>query len=307
MILTVTLNFGLDVTYHVDAIRYGETVRVPEVARRAGGKGVNSARVLHALGRETVVTGFSGGFNAMAARAELEQAGIPDATVPIQDESRMTLIIVDADGAATGFSELGPRISSHDWEAMLARVRELLGAAEAVVIAGSVPPGVPNDGCAQLIACAAEAGVPAVLDTDGEHLRRALAAKPAVVKINRAELFGVVEGDDVVGAAAQLCRAGAGTVVVSEGADGLVSVHDGTVLRAAPPRALSGNPTGAGDAASAALAAALVDGVAWPDALADATALSAAAVVAPQAGSFDERVYRELKAQIASREVGAVE
>jgi tagatose 6-phosphate kinase len=93
--------------------------------------------------------------------------------------------------------------------------------------------------------------------------------------------------------------------VISEGAEGLVCVHDGTVLRAAPPRALSGNPTGAGDAASAALAIALVDGVGWSDALADATALSASAVVTPLAGSFDERVYRDLRAQIATQRVAA--
>jgi tagatose 6-phosphate kinase len=305
VILTVTLNFGLDVTYHVEAIRHGETVRVPEVARRAGGKGVNCARVLHALGRDTVVTGFAGGFNGMAARAELEEARIPDATVPIDAESRLTLMVVDADGAATGFSELGPQVSASHWQAQLGRIRELLSDAEAVVIAGSVPPGVPSDGCGQVVALAAEAGVPALVDVDGEHLLGALGPGPDVVKINRAELFGVVDADDVVSGAVKLCHSGARTVVISEGAEGLVCVHDGAVLRAAPPRALSGNPTGAGDAASAALAIALVDGVGWSDALADAAALSAAAVVTPLAGSFDGRVYRDLRAQIATRRVAA--
>jgi tagatose 6-phosphate kinase len=305
VILTVTLNFGLDVTYHVEAIRHGETVRVPEVARRAGGKGVNCARVLNALGRDTVVTGFAGGFNGMAARAELEEARIPDATVPIDAESRLTLMVVDADGAATGFSELGPQVSASHWQAQLGRIRELLSHAEAVVIAGSVPPGVPSDGCGEVVALAAEAAVPALVDVDGEHLLGALGPGPDVVKINRAELFGVVDADDVVSGAAKLCQAGARTVVISEGAEGLVCVHDGTVLRAAPPRALSGNPTGAGDAASAALAIALVDGVGWSDALADATALSASAVVTPLAGSFDERVYRDLRAQIATQRVAA--
>jgi tagatose 6-phosphate kinase len=42
----------------------------------------------------------------------------------------------------------------------------------------------------------------------------------------------------------------------------------------------------------AALTAGLVSGRSWPERLADAVALSAAAVSAPLAGSFDEQTYR---------------
>ena len=66
MILTVTLNMALDVTYHVERFERGHTTRVGEVARRAGGKGVNVARVLHELGHEVVVTGLAGGFTGEA-------------------------------------------------------------------------------------------------------------------------------------------------------------------------------------------------------------------------------------------------
>ncbi len=96
---------------------------------------------------------------------------------------------------------------------------------------------------------------------------------------------------------------GAGAVVISSGPDGLLGVFDGGACRAAPPERLRGNPTGAGDAASAALVVGLVDAVPWPERLADAAALSAAAVCAPLAGSFDDRVYRRLRQELVAEEV----
>jgi tagatose 6-phosphate kinase len=101
-----------------------------------------------------------------------------------------------------------------------------------------------------------------------------------------------------------LRRRGARAVVVSAGAEGMTAVLDGAVLHAAPPRALTGNPTGAGDAASAALIAGLLDATPWPQRLADATALSAAAVCAPLAGHFDFAVYHRLRDEIEWRELG---
>ncbi len=61
MILTVTLNTALDVTYTVDALVPHGSHRVGEVTERPGGKGLNVARVLGALGHDAVVTGFVGG------------------------------------------------------------------------------------------------------------------------------------------------------------------------------------------------------------------------------------------------------
>jgi tagatose 6-phosphate kinase len=73
--------------------------------------------------------------------------------------------------------------------------------------------------------------------------------------------------------------------VVSAGADGLVGVTaTGEVVRARLDDPLAGNPTGAGDAAVAALAAGLASGRPVRDTLADAVAWSAAAVLHPVAG-----------------------
>lgn len=300
VILTVTFNLALDVTYHVSGFRPGSATRVEDVARRAGGKGVNVARVLHQLGHQVVVSGMAGGFHGRAARADLEALGVRDELVEIEAESRLTVVVVDRQGSATGFWEPGPVVSAEEWKAARAHISELMESVSVLVLAGSLPHGVPADGYAQLIAAAGQAGVPALLDAEGEALKLGVAAHPAVVKINASELSGATGEHDLTTGARALQDAGARVVVVTAGPAGLTCFTDQEVLRAAPPRELTGNPTGAGDAASAALAVGLRDAVAWDVTLADAAALSAATVCAPLAGSFDPAAYRRLRATIRS-------
>src|SRR5688572_21175364 len=88
MILTVTLNLALDLTYRVPRVEWHGANRVSAVAQRAGGKGVNVARVLSALGVESMVTGLAGGPTGDAVRADLAAADLVDATVPIAGETR---------------------------------------------------------------------------------------------------------------------------------------------------------------------------------------------------------------------------
>jgi tagatose 6-phosphate kinase len=299
MIVTVTLNLALDVTYTVGEVEWHAANRVRAVAERAGGKGVNVARVLAALGQATLVCGFAGGPTGTAIAEELAAARLDAVLTPIAGHSRRTVAVVDASaGDATGFWEPGPSVSGDEWRDFLRAYDGVLAGARAVVLSGSLPPGAPADAYAQLCRRAAEAGVPAVLDADGDALRAGLAGRPAVIKPNRDELARVAGGRDTVAAAEELRAAGAGSVVVSRGPDGMLAVTPEGVWQAVPAERLSGNPTGAGDAAVAALAAGLVGDRTWPERLADAVALSAAAVGAPLAGSFDEELYRRNLARV---------
>jgi tagatose 6-phosphate kinase len=296
VIVTVTLNLALDVTYTVPEVRVHAANRVSAVAERAGGKGVNVARVLQGLGLECLVCGFAGGRTGDAVRAELGAAGLSCALTAIAGESRRTLAVVDEErGDATGFWEPGPEVTGAEWRAFLDAYDALVSDADAVVLCGSLPPGVPADAYAVLGRRARDAAVPAVLDADGDALRRGLAGGPELVKPNRAELARVAGGGDLIAGAEALRAAGAGAVVVSDGHEGLTAVAPGGRWRASPPKRVHGNPTGAGDAAVAALTAGLVQGLPWPERLADAVALSAAAVGSPLAGDFDSELYRRYR------------
>lgn len=293
MILTVTLNAALDVTYWVDGLRAHASNRVRSTATRAGGKGVNVARVLHALGHDVLVTGFAGGPSGELIRGELQSAGVPEAMVAVDGDARRTVTVVDED--ATVLLEPGPSIRLDEWRAFQVHYRELLPPAQAVVLSGSLPPGLPADAYATLGELAAEAAVPVVLDADGEALLCGLEGCPAIVKPNAAELAAVAPGELLHGAA-ELRKRGAEAVVVSSGPAGLWALTGAAESWAAtPPERMEGNPTGAGDAVVAALAAGLVSGARWKERLADAVALSAAAVRAPLAGEFDDHTYRRLR------------
>ncbi|MCX4750406.1 1-phosphofructokinase family hexose kinase [Kitasatospora sp. NBC_01287] len=300
MILTVTLNAALDVTYLVDALVPHASHRVETAHERAGGKGVNVARVLAALGQPTTVTGLAGGPTGALLRGELRAAGLTDELVPIAGDSRRTVTVVSrADGDATVFNQSGPSVTPAEWAAFTTHYARLLGDASVVVLSGSLPPGLPPDAYGRLVTLAAEAGAATVLDTSGPPLLSALAAGPDVVKPNAAELTAVTGRQDIAGAAAELRSMGARAVVASDGPNGLYAVTAHGSWRATPPERLSGNPTGAGDACVAALAAGLATGAPWPELLREAVALSAAAVPCPMAGDFDAATYRRFRTAIS--------
>ncbi|MDQ4006912.1 MAG: hexose kinase [Actinomycetota bacterium] len=288
VILTVTLNAALDVTYRVDALRPHATHRVRDVHAVAGGKGVNVARVLAASGEDVMVTGLTGGVTGDRIRADLDDAGLPQAMVQIGGESRRTLAVHGTDdGDATLFNEPGPLVQDDEWASFRDSFADLAAAAEVVVLSGSLAPGLPPDAYASLVGLAAEHGATTVVDASGAALRAAVEAGAAVVKPNAAELAEVTGLDDPFAAVACLRDTGAGAVVASLGPDGVLALAGDGYLSARPPARVDGNPTGAGDACTAALARGLARGDAWPTMLAEAVALSAAAVTMPRAGEVD--------------------
>lgn len=300
-VLTITLNPALDITYQVEQLVPDATHRVGQVHLRAGGKGVNVARVARGLGADAVVGGLVGGPTGDQIRAGLAADGLAADLVPVEGDSRRTVTVVSgADGAATTFNEPGPVISAGEWAAFRTRYAMLVAAAGTVVLSGSLPPGVPVDGYAQLIRAARDGGCRTVLDTSGAPLSAALAARPDVVKPNAAELAAATGLDDVLAGAERLRDRGADAVVASCGPAGLVALTPAGRWRVAPGRPVHGNPTGAGDACVAVLTAGLASGLGWRRALCDAVAASAAAVAAPVAGELDPDTYRRLRDEVHS-------
>lgn len=302
MILTVTLNAALDITYKVPALTPHASHRVTEVIERPGGKGLNVARVLAALGHDVTVTGFAGGDTGRVLHDRLtREPRLTDALVPVEGATRRTLAVVDAaSGDTTQLNEPGPAVSPAEWSAFQESYEELLReGATAVALCGSLPPGVPVGAYATLVRAARAAHVPVLLDTSGEALRRGVAARPDIVKPNADELAELTGSHEPAQATRDARRRGAHAVVASLGAAGLRAVTPEGTWQAAPPTRVRGNPTGAGDSAVAGLLSALVEGLPWPERLARAVALSAATVESPVAGEFVPSTYEDLLARVA--------
>lgn len=302
MILTVTPNPAEDLTWHLAELRPGETLRVPAGVSRAGGKGLNVARVLAAEGHEVLALTTAGGAAGARLADDLERSGIPHRLVPVAGETRRSLALVDeSSGETTILNEHGAPLADAETGALLAEAARLGRRADVVVVSGSLPPGLGPDELAGLVAELVAAGAPVIVDTSGPGLLASARAGATVLKPNRDELAEVTGHDDPVAGGRALLEAGARLVLVSLGTEGLLVLShadrsDG--VRARLPQPLRGNATGAGDAAVAAIAAAVAatpslvhdagpEGVAARAALARrATAWSASAVLMPVAGAL---------------------
>ncbi|MFI0512476.1 1-phosphofructokinase family hexose kinase [Streptomyces sp. WSLK1-5] len=300
MILTVTLNTALDITYRVRSLRPHTSHRVTEAVERPGGKGVNVARVLAALGHEVTVTGFAGGATGRTVQERLTAVpGLVDALVPVTGATRRTIAVVDeVRGETTQFNEPGPTVTPAEWTAFQEAYEDLVPSVSAVALCGSLPPGVPVGAYAGLVRTAKAAGVPVLLDTSGEALRRGVAARPDILKPNSEELAELTGSHEPLRASRDARRRGARAVVASLGAQGLLASTPEGRWRATPPAPVSGNPTGAGDSAVAGLLSALAEQLPWPARLSRAIALSAATVLSPVAGEFDRAAYEDLLGRV---------
>lgn len=292
MIVTLTPNPALDLTFHLDELELGAAQRVPPAQMRAGGKGINVARVLHEQGVETLAVAPVGGVTGTALASDLDGAGIPHALLPVAATTRTTVAIATPD-QTTNLNSAGLPLTGAEWDALLELVSARLAQAPAdervLVCSGSLPQEAPADLMSRVVRTAHELGARCLVDTSGPHLLAAADAGADVLKPNHHELLAVVDqpDGDVPAAARTLARRSGGVVYASLGADGLLRVpHQGPAMQARLGRALQGNTTGAGDAAVAAIAAGLATDGDPAEVLRTATAWSAAAVRHPLAGSI---------------------
>lgn len=299
MILTVTPNPALDLTWRIDRLTEGGTHRADAGVARAGGKGLNVARVAHAEGAEVLAVTTAGGRVGEEFTAELQASGVLHVLVPVAADTRRSIAVVDETlGDTTIINERGVNPTDEEWAAVLAEVVERLPSASVLVVSGSVPPGAPEPLIPMLIAVGRDAGVPVIVDTSGPALLRAADAGATVLKPNAAELAEATGIADPVEGARSLIARGTELVLLSLGADGMLAVTASDLVHARLDDPLAGNPTGAGDAGVAACAVLYADGVRDPEPLLRrATAWSAAAVLTPLAGDISPR-WTELEQQL---------
>ncbi|MDT0157701.1 PfkB family carbohydrate kinase [Microbacterium sp. ARD32] len=140
MIVTVTPNPALDLTWHVAALQVGGTHRADAGQARAGGKGLNVARVAHAQGAAALAVTTSGGATGAEFAAELAAAGVPHTLVPVAAGTRRSIALVDeALGDTTIVNEYGTAPSAHEWTALTDAVTAVLAGERRDVLGADTP------------------------------------------------------------------------------------------------------------------------------------------------------------------------
>jgi 1-phosphofructokinase len=291
-IVTVTPNPSLDRTIELSGeLQRGAVQRAVRADARPGGKGVNVSRVVAASGGDTLaVLPGDPGDPVVTGLATL---GIPTSALPIGAPIRSNVTVTEPTGTTTKLNEPGPSLAAVA-DALTARVAD--GAVDAawVVLAGSLPPGLPDDTLATLAAAvrARDPRARIAVDSSGVPFTALVASGVPVdlVKPNAEELAEVVGGDPAeyeadaaltAAAATRLQDRGIASVLVTLGGAGAVLVTPDGAWSAAAPRIDARSTVGAGDSALAGYLLAEVRGATPPERLAQAVAAGAAAASLP--------------------------
>jgi 1-phosphofructokinase family hexose kinase len=188
MIITVTLNAALDKTLEVPSFTPGRRHRTVDQTTMAGGKGVNVARAIKALGQPVIATGLAGGATGTRIVDSLGSEAILNGFVRIQEESRTNTAVLDpTTGLQTEINERGPAVSATELALFHEKLLYLAKGASICVFSGSLPRAVDPDIYAGLIREVRRLGVLTIVDTEGEPLRLAMRAEPDLVSPNELE------------------------------------------------------------------------------------------------------------------------
>lgn len=260
---------ALQRTLTLASFKTGTVNRVHRVTESVGGKAANAARVLKTLGADPLLFTFAGGNNRTSVERLLDAEGIAYRFVRTTAPVRLSqTLLTDGAGDFTELVEEGPALQPGDWERFLARFRETLTSdIAAAVVSGTVPPHAPADIYARMLTAANDT-IPVILDTSGKALATALPMRPALVKINAAELLmttgtgrGGRAGKTAIEAAAHLLmEGGAAAVGITRGGEDAWLVTPQRTRRFLIPRVAVVSTLGCGDAVNAGIAFALLQG-----------------------------------------------
>ncbi|HKT83644.1 MAG TPA: PfkB family carbohydrate kinase, partial [Solirubrobacterales bacterium] len=206
----------------------------------------------------------------------------------------------------TEINERGPAVSAEEVERFVSRLSYLADGAKLCVLAGTLPPGAGDDLYARLVKDLTAAGVPVVLDVEGEAMLAGLRAGAAIVTPNEREAEELVgqefaDRDDLVHGLGELVRLGAVEAAITR-PDGCVAVvGEGSErrfleVRTEPLEAVS--TVGSGDAFLAGYVAARYDGRPSDECLAYGVACGAESTQHFGAGTVDRNQVERLLGEV---------
>jgi len=316
MIYTITLNTAVDLTLDVAAFTENSVVEASSVTTLPSGKGINVARVLRSLGDRVTAIGLVGQFSR-GLFSTVREPGLRTAFVLVSGFTRHNLTIVQTrNGATTHIRSAGFRAERRAMLAVENLLRSRLRKGDFAVFSGSLPPGAPATSYRRLAAICRRIGSRVAIDASGSPLLASLAAKPSIVKLNRAEFISTfrLRNDlmdaEIPGIMAKLLKGGMSLLAVTFGSGGVL------VLRSGDHAAVRGKlhfhaeysgrkVVGSGDAMLAGLVHGTAIGMDYMDTIRLGVACGAANVIANRAHPLDRRLVRSLSGRVELESVPA--
>lgn len=254
MIGTVTINPSIDQHMLIDKLVKDDAIRVREIKRYPGGKGINVSRAIKELGGETVAFSIAGGCVGYMLKSLIAEQEIPFEAVDVLEETRINVIITDAsDRTQTRLHASGPFTTLDISDRFFSRISGYQPLPEWWVLGGSLPPGTPTDFYAEFIRFFRENGAKCLLDADADALKLGIEAKPYLIKPNEYEMSRLVgrplkdEASIIEAAREIIISTGVEVVAVTLGRKGALVVTKESVFRATSPDIEVKSKVGAGD------------------------------------------------------------
>lgn len=267
MILTITLNPSVDISYKLDTLSVNDVNRVSNTSKTAGGKGLNVSRVIRQLGEEVAACGFLGGSLGDFIRKELEVYKIKDSFVEIEKNTRNCIAVMH-DGKQTEILESGPEINAQEEKEFIEVFEKAVKNVEIITVSGSLPKGVSTDFYNRLIEIAAEHDKQILLDTNGKTLGNTLQSekKPYLIKPNQSEIAELLKMPEMnkmklIEELKSSFFQHISWVVVTMGDEGAIVKHNQDIYKMTPPKIEAINPVGSGDSVIAGFAVGLSKGL----------------------------------------------
>lgn len=253
MILTVTLNPALDLFLEVDRLEPGQVLRSLASRQAPGGKGINTARLLKDLGHRVIAAFLADRAGDDFSRL-VEAEGLETIAIPTGRRVRTNVHVLEsATGNAFKINSAGEAMDAAILDLTRNTLEPVCLKASALVLAGSLPPGLPTGAWARLGRMGKRHGVLVAIDAESQALRSALDVPPDIVKINRRELAATLGRpidtlEKAIEASREMIGRGVSTVAITgHEADTCLVTREGVWL-AAPPRIAERRAVGAGDA-----------------------------------------------------------
>ena len=261
MITALSLNPSIDMTLSMDKFTYGGLNRINTARRDAGGKGLNVAIALHAMGADAECIGFMHEENARLFEDKLTKYGAGYDFVYCPGSTRTNIKLRDDDTMTiTELNQSGRPVTPEELNVMMDMIRAHAAKASHMVLTGSVPPGCNAGIYREIMEDIRSTGCKCVLDADGAKLADGLKAKPFLIKPNRYELElltgkSLDSREELLDAARELVEGGVSVVAVSLGGEGALITDGDTALAAKPLKIAVNSTVGAGDSMVAGLTA----------------------------------------------------
>jgi 1-phosphofructokinase/tagatose 6-phosphate kinase len=312
MIISVTMNAAIDRTVAVPNFRLGHRHRSVETRTVPGGKGINVARALGLLGRPVIATGLVGGGNGDRVLKQLRDEGLLTDFIRIAEETRFNLALVDpTTGEQTEVYERGPRFSPEELVAFIERLDYLAGGARLCVLAGSLPPGIDVEFYARLVEALKRAGLPVLLDSEGEAMSAGMRVGPDMITPNKLEAEELVghefdTRDEMLDVLGELVEMGPSEAAITLPEGCVAIVGEGLerrILEAVIEPLEPISTVGSGDAFVAGYIAARYDGATPEDCLAYGVACGAESTQHLGAGVIDRGRAESLLGNVEVRQL----